>query len=32
MRNEELRRERQYRGVPRCKKAVFKVKGLLTYT
>ena len=30
--NEELRREGQYRGIPRCKKAVFKGEGLLTYT
>ena len=28
--NEELRREGQYS--PRCKKAVFRVEGLLTYT
>ena len=30
--NEELRWEGQYRGIPRCKKAVFRWEGLLTYT
>ena len=32
IRNEELRREVQYRGIPRCKKAVFRWEGFLTYT
>ena len=31
-RNEKLRREGQYRGIPRCKIAVFTVEGWLTYT
>ena len=29
--NEELRREGQYRGIPRGKKAVSRGEGLLTY-
>ena len=32
MRNEELRREGEYKGILQCEKAVFRGEGLLTYT
>ena len=32
MRNEELRREGEYKGILQCEKAVFRGEGLLTFS